>query len=500
MNLLRLMKNCLAHIWMWTAISKIKKICLLLIFLILCAAAYNFFRGNPEGTEYRSSEYFISPADIEFLYDLTFKDTSGKIISDQKIFDRIFYLIDRAEKYILIDMFLFNSYTGSEDHSHRNLSYELVQHLVDKKRDCPGIKIDFITDPINTVYGGANSKEVGLLKAAGINVILTDLHKLRDSNVLYSPFWRIFFQWFGNSRDGFLPNPFSGKEEGVSLRSYLELLNFKANHRKIFVSDYGNTLKSVVTSANPHDGSSAHSNVAFEITGDFGDELIKAESAVTEFSGASLSSAHIYSKNETVKDKNKSCSVILLTENRIEEALLENMNMSRQGDKIDMGMFYLSDRDIVNALINAAGRGVDIRLILDPNKDAFGRQKNGIPNRQTACELIEKSKGRIKIRWYDTHGEQYHSKITLIENRGNPSVVILGSANLTRRNLENYNLELDVFYSAPQDDRTIMKVEQYFNKIWNGSSYASDYSTYKDDSSFKKLYARFLEFTGASTF
>ena len=316
---------------MWTAISKLKKIFLLLLVLYLCTFFWNFVRKNPEGTEYRSSEHIIDPGNIEFLYDITYKDPSGKIISDQKIFNRIFSLIDSAEKYILVDMFLFNSYTGTENAAHRNISYELVQSLVNKKKARPGIKIDFITDPINTVYGGAGSREIDFLKAAGVNVILTDLHKLRDSNLLYSPVWRLFFQWFGNSRGGFLPNPFSGKEEGVSLRSYLELLNFKANHRKLFVCDHVSTFKSIVTSANPHDGSSEHSNVAFEITGNFGNELIKAEKAVAEFSGTSLSGFDLNSQEDPEKEGDKKCSVVLLTENRIEKALLENIERSLQG-------------------------------------------------------------------------------------------------------------------------------------------------------------------------
>ena len=50
-------------------------------------------------------------------------------------------------------------------------------------------------------------------------------------------------------------------------------------------------------------------------------------------------------------------------------------------------MFYLSERQIVKALITAKERGVNVRVLLDPNKDAFGREKNGIPNRQVASEL-----------------------------------------------------------------------------------------------------------------
>ncbi len=50
-------------------------------------------------------------------------------------------------------------------------------------------------------------------------------------------------------------------------------------------------------------------------------------------------------------------------------------------------MFYLSERQIIKALIAAQQRGVQVRVLLDPNKDAFGREKNGIPNRQVAAEL-----------------------------------------------------------------------------------------------------------------
>ncbi len=41
-----------------------------------------------------------------------------------------------------------------------------------------------------------------------------------------------------------------------------------------------------------------------------------------------------------------------------------------------MGMFYLADRQVIKGLLKAAWRGgVDIRLILDANKDAFGLEK-----------------------------------------------------------------------------------------------------------------------------
>src|SRR4029079_12553799 len=72
--------------------------------------------------------------------------------------------------------------------------------------------------------------------------------------------------------------------------------------------------------------------------------------------------------------------VQVLTEYQIGAAIERNLAGTRAGDSIDIAMFYLSERDIIGALLAAAKRGVAVRVILDPNKDAFGREKDGIPN------------------------------------------------------------------------------------------------------------------------
>ena len=135
--------------------------------------------------------------------------------------------------------------------------------------------------------------------------------------------------------------------------------------------------------------------------------------------------------------------VQVLTEGEIGAAILRNFALTRAGDSIDIAMFYLSDRNVIQALIAAARRGVAVRVILDPNKDAFGRTKNGIPNRSVAAELAAASDGAIKLRWFRTHGEQFHSKLVVMRT-ANEFWFTLGSANLTRRNLENFNLEANI--------------------------------------------------------
>ncbi|MDD4363708.1 MAG: phospholipase D-like domain-containing protein [Atribacterota bacterium] len=164
-------------------------------------------------------------------------------------------------------------------------------------------------------------------------------------------------------------------------------------------------------------------------------------------------------------------------------------------------MFYLSHRDTIKSLIDAANRGVNIKLILDPNKDAFGRKKNGIPNRQVAQELRDKTNNEIQVKWYDTHGEQFHTKMVFIE-KNNKSIIISGSANLTRRNIDDYNLETNLLIKTNSDTKLNNDVKNYFNRIWSNEDgyYTVEYDEYKTESLIKTIIYRIQELTGSSTF
>jgi len=69
----------------------------------------------PEGVDYQSKGYCVRAEHIEFLADLTYEDAVGEMVHEQEIFDTIFTLIDNAQEYILIDMFLFNSYKSRKN-------------------------------------------------------------------------------------------------------------------------------------------------------------------------------------------------------------------------------------------------------------------------------------------------------------------------------------------------------------------------------------------------
>jgi len=169
-------------------------------------------------------------------------------------------------------------------------------------------------------------------------------------------------------------------------------------------------------------------------------------------------------------------------------------------------VFYLSDREIVAALLAAATRGVDVKLILDPNKDAFGRRKDGVPNRPMANELVAGSGGKIQVRWYRTQGEQFHTKLALI-TQADTLIASIGSANYTRRNLGNYNLEANLAAEMSLNSPLAQKMVGYFDELWSNRNsqgqelqFTAPFGAYEDADKTRYWRYRLMEATGLSTF
>lgn len=473
------------------------------IFLWACVGVWNTTRPMPPGTDVSTPPAAIDVADIRFLTDLTYTGPQGPVY-EQQIFDEVFGIIERAETFIVADFFLFNDLMGAADSPHRPLSRQLADQLIARKQARPDLAVLLVTDPINDIYGGAQSPLLAQLRAAGIEVVVTDLRQLRDSNPAYSSLWRMFVQWWGN-RDGggSLPNPFAAEPAHISLRSWLSLLNFKANHRKLIVADRADgRLTGLVASANPHDASSAHSNVALLFSGEPAQRIVESELGIAAFSGWR---GHILATSPpTNPPAQAAVQLSFVTEQAIRDQLLGAIGATRHGDVIRIATFYLSDRKVIDALLQAAGRGAAVRIVLDPNRDAFGRQKDGVPNRPVANELVTQSAQRIQVRWYRTHGEQFHTKLALI-TRGDRLVASLGSANLTRRNLGNYNLEANIALEAALRSPLADQMIGYFDRLWNnegapGTEYTAPFGAYQDTDRGRYWRYRLMEATGLGTF
>ncbi len=466
--------------------------CLLVILLAaLFGSGCANWRPLPEGVSFEGAP--MPASDVTFLADRTWVDSEGRRHVQQEIFDATLALISNAERLVVLDMFLYNDFQGPVPETTRALSHELTEALIARKQQRPGIEIVVITDPVNNLYGSLPSAQFARLREEGIRVVITDLDRLHDSNPVYSAFWRLFIRPFGNGPGRLLPNPIG--RDRVSLRTYLKLLNFKANHRKTVLADDGDGYVAIVSSANPHDGSSAHRNAAVRFTG-----LAVADILATENSVLALSDKTPLDFELNVQETEAETTVKVVTEGKIKDQLLDTLATSQPADRIDLMMFYLSDRDIVKALIEAQQRGVRLRILLDPNKDAFGRQKNGIPNRPVAWEL---QRAGVPVRWCDTHGEQCHAKMLLHTTPDEIATLNTGSANLTRRNLSDLNLETNVVVVGKSSQPVFRDAQAFFDEAWNnraGKVFSADYPVYADQSRLRRWLYRFMEASGFSTF
>ncbi|GGG13246.1 phospholipase D family protein [Paenibacillus abyssi] len=444
----------------------------LVLMLFLSTILFHTNKKLPEGISYESDWY---PAqNLEFLYNISY-DNDGKREFEDQIYQAWYQAIEEAERFIVFDMFMFTTF-HNQGQSFPALSEQIVNRLISQMERYPQLKVILITDEINTTYGSHPSPELERLKQAGAQIVMSDLDKLRDSNPLYSGMWRMFFQWFGQKGPGWIKNPFSDMAPKVTVRSYLKLLNVKANHRKVLITE----KTGIIASANVHDASAYHSNIAFRFSGDILREVWRAEQAVIRMSGGTELSIdeNEFSIEAKQSDTNDEAAVRVLTEGRIGQRVIEAIEQAEPTNRLWIGMFYLADRSIVRALLEASERGTDVRLILDPNDNAFGQQKSGLPNKPVAAELKQRSGESIDIRWFNADQDQYHTKLLLLEGEKN-SVVIGGSANFTRRNVDDLNLETNLMVSAPTDSMFIEEVKSYFERLWSNQDgeYTLPYET-----------------------
>lgn len=491
----------------WVRIS----IVLMMLWLV-AVMIYHTQKPLPPGISYESPVY--QTGKIAFWADLTYPGPDGKPVHEQTINRRIGEIIDESREFLVMDMFLFNQYKH-KDQRFPPISEELTDRLISHKAKYPEIDIVFITDEVNTNYGSAPNPLLERMKKAGIAVVITNVDPLRDSTPVYSAIWRTFIQWFGQSGSGKLPNLMADDGPSITLRSYLKLLNVKANHRKLIVSE----KTALISSANIHDASAYHSNIAIEAGGEMISDVLAAEQAAVNLgsklklpeyrpstAGQPVPDTASGKQKETdvsPKTAGQPVDVRYLTEGKIYWHTLEAVRQAEKGDVLWMGMFYLAEDEVMKELIKAAARGAEVRLILDPNQNAFGRDKIGIPNRPAAAELVRDSGGSVEVRWYNTGEEQYHTKIMYIAKPSGKSVLIGGSTNFTPRNLKNYNLENNIWAALPTQHPVKQQLDDYFDRLWfnRGAEFTLDFSAYEENTTWLKDIAfRLQKLLGFTTF
>ncbi|WP_175637875.1 phospholipase D family protein [Metabacillus schmidteae] len=451
-----------------------------IIIIISAIMIYHRVKPLPPGLSYQSKVHTISEQDVEFLYDLTYQKDEEEVY-DHSIFDEVYKTISEAEDFLILDLFLVNGYTDNK-RSYPKLSEELRKSIEKQIKKHPNLKVVFITDQINTTYGSHEANQIEPLEDLGVEVVYTNLDRLRDPNILYSGIWRATLKWFGQEGYGWMPNPMAKSAPHVTARSYLKLLNIKANHRKVVITEDAG----LILSANPHDASGFHSNIGFKVKGEILKDMVNAEKAIASFSGGNLHAFPTKAEldeeiQSSSSEKGLSLQAQILTERKVQTHIVKALKEAKKEDAVWIGMFYLADRDIIKGIEDAAKRGVKINIVLDPNQNAFGQEKMGLPNLPIAAELQNLDYKNITIRWYETNKEQYHSKLIYIKGQ-HKSIVIGGSSNFTSRNLDDYNVEENIKITASTGSEFVKSVDRYFNRIWNNEdgTYTVDYEEYQD--------------------
>ncbi len=488
----------------------------------------------PTGTHIRTSLIPIDADRTKLLIDSTARDdSSGERTMHQEIFDEILTLIEEADSAILLDFFLWNSWQGMQREEHRSLSSELADALIDKKEDDPGIAIIVMTDPLNRLYGSEEGAVFSRMAKAGIPVVFTDLDLLRDPNTLYAGPARVYGKpisrepWFQKHlKKKRFTHPFYHGGPHVSALQLGNLFFFKANHRKLIVADSAfDGWRMVISSLNPSDSSSAHSNMGVRLDGDIAWRVAREELLAVEWSGGT--SGHVLeagpgdwgkvlrgirnalpAPRPVEAAEGGQALAEWITEGAIRERVIEMLNGTTRGDHVRIAMFYISDRGVIQAVKDAAFGGARVQLILDMNKDAFGREKDGIPNRPVAGELMSFAAEEnvfIDVKWAETHGEQFHSKAMSITN---PDAAkhqfTCGSANWTRRNIGDFNMEANIcLQNVPEITE---RFNTYFDNAWRNEGKMLRTLPYEDAAltgsrlALKRATYRIRESTGMCSF
>jgi hypothetical protein len=412
----------------------------------LALVFWNSAKPLPPGTHTVSLTSRLSESDVDFLHGPQ---------QHQDMIAREMGAIDHAEQLIVLDR--------------SPLARELAQHLLARKRARPNLKIILLTDPANEAFGGTPSQYLADLEQAGIIVARVRLERLRDSNPLYSAVWRLLLGWWSE--------PFDETPGRITLQSWSRMRNSKADQRQLAVADDGSGGWIAIVGA-------ADGRAALILRGSLARAMIGSELQIAAWS---TDDDRLPPAPPMDLRGVGSIDARFLTEGAIETALLDAIAGSAKDDQICIAVENLSDRRLIAAALAAAARGAHVQVLLE---------RNPMPNRASAGELLRDGAGRIEVRWSPSGFAASSPKLLLVRHR-NDVWVNVGSANFTRRNLGDLNLESGVELRMPARAAPARAFSEYFTKIWSAADRETDAA---EESGAAYWHYRFAEATGLSSF
>ncbi len=434
----------------WGHLAKIVLPALTLAWMSL--ALWHCAKPLPPGTHVASQTSRVSESDVDFWTEPAPRPAAAA---------SELTAIDHAEQLIVLDRSPLNS--------------ELAEHLLARKRARPHIKIVLVTDPAHPAFGGTRAQMLAALEQSGIIVSRVRLTRLRDSNPLYSGLWRLLFGWWSD--------PFDEPQDRVTPATRMRMQNGKADQRQLTVADDGSGGWIAVLA--PPDAAAG-----LTLRGSVARAMIASELQIAAWSteddrlpaGPPLEGRGV-----------GAIDVRFLTEGAIAVVLLDDIRAAGSGDEISVAVETLADRRLIAALLAAAGRGVRVQVLLGAKR---------MPNSSVAGELTRGGAGRIEVR---RHADAAGSHLNLLSVRHRAdSWVNLSSANFTRRDLNDLNLEAGVELRMPARAVPARAAADYFARLWAGADAAGTAAAGATDvaqvSAAEYWRYRLAEATGLSSF
>lgn len=454
----------------------------------VAVTAYYATSPLPAGMRLASPPQSIATRDVTFLDDITGADAYDRGFSTHTIFDAMLRTIGAARSVVVLDCHLCNDRHPPATDGIAGLTpmaTQLVAALLARKTAVPQLQVLVIADPVNDLYGAMPSAELATLRTAGIRVVTADLSRLRDRNILYSGLWRLIFKWWSNAG------------------AWAQLANLKSADRRVLIADNGRgELTALVGSAEPAMASSIHTVTALQVQGASVQPLLASELALARgfgWKGSIELPAGTVANRSDAGVAGDALQLQWLGEGAIRAALLTRIGAARDGDSIDIASDSLSERGVIAALLAASRRGANVRMILDPQRNASLWRS---ANQSVGSELLAASDGRIHVAWYRTHGEEFRAALVLIHGNG-PAWMITGSASLTRRDLGDYDLTVAAACSGAPTAAPLAAAQSFFDTLWNdrgppGIEYTADADTWADPSQLRYWTYRVMELLGIS--
>jgi PLD-like domain len=471
----------------------------------------------PSGLHIAGAWQSLPAHELRFLRDLTAADATGAPLNERQIDSELLQMVAQARDFLVLDTGLFGDLPAAGPDAPRlraapPIAATLVDALLQAKQLQPGLQVLLLIDPASVrLRVGPNL--MARLRDAGIAVVSVDVGRLRAPNAAFVASWQLCCRWWSPvAAAGAWPNPLGVGPSGVSMGLWGRTQGYQRSHRQLLIGDDGaGGIAGLIFSRPLNAEAALHSASALRVAGAALEPLLESEFVVAQFSGWTGGGA-IQERSQRLLERQRhsvasvaaaeAARTRVVSEAAIAEALVGRIDAAGKHDNIDIAALYLSQRELVRALLDAAWRGVAIRVLLDPGKDGYGYQRSGVPNRAVASELVAASDGAVRVRWYRTHGEQFSPGFALIRSAGR-AWLLVGTAELSRRDLDDMNLAAAFIAELPTSAPASNDALSWFDTLWynraaGGTEYTSDVDVYADASQLDYWQYRLLEASGAS--